>query len=117
MNSTKKGNDNSKHKSSTSRNEIKQSNYNGKNNFKNNSKREYTWQLVKSKGKELASLTKYGKTYLWCSTETGAPKSKGFDKWICHKPINCRGLVKKRAAKQGTTTDTPSKNAELTPYK
>ena len=112
MKSNKKSNANSKHKSNSRRNEIKWGKYEGQDKSKNKSKRDYTWQLVKLKSEEPKSLTKYGKTYLWCSADTVAPKGKECSKWVYQKLSNCKGLVKKRASKQGKTTDTPSKKLQ-----
>ena len=73
----------------------------------NKTKSDYTWQFIAPKGKEPTSLTKFGKTYHWCSTETGTPKGNGCDRWVCHKSSACEGLMKKRDSKQGATSDVP----------
>ena len=63
---------------------------------KTKEKRNYSWQVIAPKGKEPTSLTKFSKTYHWCSSETSAPKGNVYDKWVCNDPSAYEGWSKKK---------------------
>ena len=97
---TKRIGDHKKNHSQRNRKDKSSGQSNPKSNNRSRTKHDFSWKTVVRKEGELKTMTKYDKSYNWCSVKSVVPSIVGSTRWIMHKTKDYKCYAKK-VAKRG----------------